>query len=167
MQDVSSETRVWRLLLHTISIKIWKGAVGSYNARAAYILQGNSTFIQRSRTIILIILLCTAMNNYLLPSINYTYRQKKNWKWRLKLKRQCFIFSSRTVKEKKRSREWKDGSNLKRIRLFWIMVLYNVPNIIAYCDSAKTKYDMCVIVWVELLVKLTKSCTGINWKLGS
>ena len=31
-----------------------------------------------SRTIILIILLCTAMNNYLLPSINYTYRQKKN-----------------------------------------------------------------------------------------
>ena len=65
------------------------------------------------------------------------------------------------------SREWKDGSNLKRIRLFWIMVLYNVPNIIAYCDSAKTKYDMCVIVWVELLVKLTKSCTGINWKLGS
>jgi len=26
------------------------------------------------------------------------------------------------------------------------MVLYNVPNIIAYCDSAKTKYDMCVIV---------------------
>ena len=23
---------------------------------------------------------------------------------------------------------------------------YNVPNIIAYCDSAKTKYDMCVIV---------------------
>ena len=28
--------------------------------------------------IILIILLCTAMNNYLLPSINYTYRQKKN-----------------------------------------------------------------------------------------
>lgn len=167
MQDVSSETRVWRLLLHTIVLRYEKGlSVRIMHVQRTY-SRVTAHSIQRSRTIILIILLCTAMNNYLLSSTNYTYRQKKNWKWRLKLKRQCFIFSSRTVKEKKRSREWKDGSNLKRIHLFWIMVLYNVPNIIAYCDSAKTKYDMCVIVWVELLVKLTKSCTGINWKLGS
>ena len=47
------------------------------------------------------------------------------------------------------------------------MVLYNVPNIIAYCDSAKTKYDIFVFVFVEVFVKLIKSCSCINWFVGS